>query len=119
MTVGEFKSKFAESKYDDLEISVHKSDKFQLTCSTTVPIDSARRGFDWTSGQVVLEPKFELSTSQSVLDENLVKRAREESAENTRLLKILAQISMIASNMVDSESKNAIREELKKVSRHD
>ena len=119
MTVGEFKSKFADSKYDDLEMAVSKSDKFQLRCSTTVKVASARRGFDWTSGQVVIEPEFALSTSQSVLDSNLVSAAREYSSENTRLLKILAQISMIASNMVDSESKNAIREELKKVSRHD
>ena len=67
MTVDEFIKGIEELKqrYRDLEdysITVHKQDKHQLTCSSTVPIEDFKVGFDWTMNQIVLEPSVKLTT---------------------------------------------------------
>lgn len=114
MTVGEFKKRFSESRYDDLEITIHKQDSFQSTASTTVKVSAATIGFDWTDGQVVLEPIIKISTEQSVLDKNLVDRAREFSAENTRLLGIMANVANLSSLIDDEKVRATIQSELRK-----
>lgn len=51
MTVNEFIDKIEgykkyKNNIGEYSITVHKNDKHQLTCSTTVPIDDFKVGFD-------------------------------------------------------------------------
>lgn len=49
-------------KYGDYDITIEKSDPYQLTSNTTVQIERADVGFDWTHNQVVLTPSVKLTT---------------------------------------------------------
>ena len=77
MTVGEFIER--AKGHEDCELVVKKHDKGQLTCSTTVPVDSAHMGFDWTHGQFVLETKTKLVTSDDEVSACLGEKLKEYS----------------------------------------
>ena len=77
MTVGEFIER--AKGHEDCELVVRKHDKSQLSCSTTVPVNSAHMGFDWTHGQFVLETKTKLVTSDAAVSEHLGEKLKEYS----------------------------------------
>ena len=93
MTVGEFIER--AKGHEDCELVVRKHDKGQLTCSTTVPVDSVHMGFDWTHGQFVLETKTKLVTSADDVSEHLGEKLKEYSSRITQHLAIASRIALM------------------------
>jgi len=101
-----------KGKESELQLTVRKHDKNQLTCYTTVPIDRIETGFDWTHNQVILHPSIKLSTEQSVVDENMRSYVRSVIERNTKHLQLAAKIAALVAKMKDNELKHQIQEVL-------
>ena len=101
-----------DERYDDYDITVHKSDRGQLSCHTTVPTSRCEIGFDWTMNQVILHPDPELySNYQS--DDKVIGRLKFYSEERTKVLSHLARLSkLINDEIADGELKEKLRSEI-------
>lgn len=111
MTVGEFID--LAKGHEDCELVVRKHDKWQLTCNTTVPVESVHVGFDWTMGQFILETKTQLVTSADEVSASLSEKLKDYSSRLTRVLSIGARIAMMLKEIPDENLRNRIHEELK------
>lgn len=101
-----------KGKESELQLTVRKHDKNQLTCYTTVPIDRIETGFDWTNNQIILHPSIKLSTEQSVVDDNTRSYVRSVTERNTKYLRLAAKIAALATKIEDKELKHQIQEVL-------
>lgn len=93
MTLKELFEKFPVERYGDLDITVAKYDKNQLTCNTTVRVEKAYRGFDWTNGQVVLEPVVRLNTHPEEVEVNLKRILEEKARMRTNNMSVWGKLS--------------------------
>ena len=111
MTVDEFTSKLEGLKkhYHNLgeySITVHKHDKEQLSCSTTVPVESCNVGFDWTMNQIILEPSVKLTTHPDETREAWRKKLWEMYHERTRHMSLAANLARMLKDIPDEELRN-------------
>ena len=118
MTVDEFMKKMEGLKkhYRDLgeySITVHKHDKEQLSCSTTVPVESCNVGFDWTMNQIILEPSVKLTTHPDETQESLRKKLWEMYHEETRHKSLAATLARMLDEIPDEEVRNRFHAVLK------
>lgn len=111
MTVGEFIER--AKGHEDCELVVRKHDKWQLSCNTTVPVESAYVGFDWTNGQFILEPKTRLVTSADEVSMALSEKLKDYSSRLTQHLSAASRIAMMLNEIPDENLRNRIYEELK------
>jgi hypothetical protein len=106
MTVDEFIKNIEVLKvhYKDIgnySITIHKHDKTQLSCSTTVPVDKLDVGFDWTMNQVILEPSLKLTTHPDETHEKLQDHLSQMYREKTNHLRLAAELSRMTENIED------------------
>ena len=118
MTVDEFIKKIKELKkyyhnIGEYSITVHKHDKNQLTCSTTVPINSFGIGFDYTMNQIVLEPSIKLNTHPDVTKDNMFKKVNQYSQDSIRHMSLVASLSKMLNEIPDENVRNKFHEVLK------
>ena len=113
MTVGEFIE--LANGHENCELVVRKHDKCQLSCNTTVPVESAHVGFDWTHGQFILEPKIQLVTSADEISKALHDKVVDYSHRLTRHPSIAAQIAMLLKDIPDEGLRNRIHDLLKEL----
>ena len=118
MTVDEFIKKMEGLKehYRDLgeySITVHKHDKEQLSCSTTVPVESCNLGFDWTMNQIILEPSVKLTTHPDETREAMGKKLWEMYHEGTRHKSLAAKLARMLDEISDEEVRNKFHAVLK------
>ena len=111
MTVGEFVEQ--AKGHEDCELVVRKHDKWQLSCNTTVPIERAYMGFDWTMGQFILEPKIQLVTSADEVSKAMSEKLKDYSSRLTQHLSTASRIAMMLKEIPDENLRNRIHEELK------
>ena len=100
---------------EDCELTVHKHDRWQLSCNTTVPIESAHPGFDWTHGQFVLEPKVDLVTSADEIDRAMSDKVADYSHRLTQHLMVAAQLARMIQDIPDEGLRTRIHEKLKEM----
>lgn len=118
MTVDEFIKGIEELKqrYRDLgnySITVHKQDKNQLCCSTTVPVKDFRTGFDWTMNQIVLEPSVKLTTHPDETRDAMIERLNQYSKDLTRHMSLAATLARMLKDIPDEEVRNRFHVVLK------
>ena len=118
MTVDEFIKGIEELKqhYRDLgdySITVHKQDKHQLTCSTTVPIEDFNVGFDWTMNQIVLEPSVKLTTHPDETRDAMLGKLSQYSKDLTRHMSLAATLARMLKDIPDEEVRNRFHAVLK------
>ena len=113
MTVGEFMEH--AKGHEDCELVVRKHDKWQASCNTTVPVESAHMGFDWTHGQFILETKTKLVTSADEVSMALSEKLKDYSSRLTRVLSSGARIAMMLKEIPDENLRNRIHNELKEL----
>ena len=118
MTVDEFIKGIEELKqhYRDLgdySITVHKQDKHQLSCSTTVPVDKAHVGFDWTMNQIVLEPSVKLTTHPDETRDAMLGKLSQYSKDLTRHMSLAATLARMLKDIPDEEVRNRFHAVLK------
>ena len=118
MTVDEFIKGIEELKqhYRDLgdySITVHKQDKNQLSCSTTVPVKDFRTGFDWTMNQIILEPSVKLTTHPDETRDALRKKLWEMYHAGTRHKSLAATLARMLDEIPDEGVRNRFHEVLK------
>lgn len=111
MTVGELIER-AKGR-ENWQLTVRKHDKWQLRCNTTVPVKSARPGFDWTHEQFILEPEVELVTSASEIDKAMRDKVKDYSNRLTQHLVVAAQLARMIQDIPDEALRNRIHEKLK------
>ena len=111
MTVGEFID--MAKGHEDCELVVRKHDKWQLSCNTTVPVESAHVGFDWTMGQFILEPKIQLVTSADEVSKAMSEKLKDYSSRLTQHWSTASKIAMMLKEIPDENLRNRINEELK------
>ena len=114
MTLNELLKKIPEGKRD-YTLAVAKHDEGLLSAYTTVPVDKAHLGFDWTYEQIVLEPMVRLVTApQNVHDANQ-EAVEYFSGRVTKAMGIAAEISRMIEDMADNELKMKIRSKLAEI----
>ena len=118
MTVDEFIGKIDKLKqrYRDLgeySITVHKHDKEQLSCSTTVPVESCNVGFDWTMNQIVLEPSVKLTTHPDETRDAMIGKLNQYSKDLTRHMSLAATLARMLKDIPDEEVRNRFHAVLK------
>lgn len=118
MTVNEFITGIEELKqhYRDIgeySITVHKQDKNQLCCSTTVPVKDFRTGFDWTMNQIVLEPSVKLTTHPDETRDAMIERLNQYSKDLTRHMSLAATLARMLKDIPDEETRNRFHAVLK------
>lgn len=114
MTVREFISQIPEHRLDhDLTIARH--DKKQLSAFGTVPVKSVSYGFDYTNGQVILEPSIRLSTDPEIVNDHRVKLLMEYSERITKAVMTAAKISTMLESIPDENLRDRIREKLREI----
>ena len=118
MTVNEFIKGIEELKqhYRDIgeySITVHKQDKHQLSCSTTVPIENFRTGFDWTMNQIVLEPSVKLTTHPDETRDAMLGKLSQYSKDLTRHMSLAATLARMLKDIPDEEVRKRFHEVLK------
>ena len=118
MTVDEFIKGIEELKqhYRDIgeySITVHKQDKHQLSCSTTVPIENFRMGFDWTMNQIVLEPSVKLTTHPDETRDAMLGKLSQYSKDLTRHMSLAATLARMLDEIPDEETRNRFHAVLK------
>ena len=95
------------------EIMYDKNDKHQLTCSTTVPIDDFKVGFDWTMNQIVLEPSVKLTTHPDEKRDAMIDKLNQYSKDLTRHMSIAAKLARMLDEIPDEEVRNRFHDVLK------
>ena len=95
------------------EIMYDKNDKHQLTCSTTVPIDDFKVGFDWTMNQIVLEPSVKLTTHPDEKRDAMIDKLNQYSKDLTRHMSLAAKLSRMINEIPDEEVRNRFHSVLK------
>ena len=118
MTVDEFIKKMEGLKehYRNLgeySITVHKHDKEQLSCSTTVPVESCNVGFDWTMNQIVLEPSVKLTTHPDETRDAMLGKLSQYSKDLTRHMSLAATLARMLKDIPDDEVRNRFHVVLK------
>ena len=113
MTVDEFIGKIDKLKqhYRDLgdySITVHKQDKNQLSCFTTVPVESCNVGFDWTMNQLVLEPSVKLTTHPDETRDAMIWKLNQYSKDLTRHMSLAATLARMLKDIPDEEVRNRL-----------
>ena len=108
MTVDELTNKIEHLRghcknLGEYNVTIHKQDKNQLSCHTTVPVERIDMGFDWTTNQLILEPSIKLTTHPDETHDNLVQMLVEHSKDKTRHLMLAAQLARIVENEVNDE----------------
>lgn len=118
MTVNEFIAGIEKLKqhYHDIgeySITVHKQDKNQLCCSTTVPVKDFRTGFDWTMNQIVLEPSVKLTTHPDETRDAMIEKLNQYSKDLTRHMSLAATLARMLKDIPDEEVRNRFHAVLK------
>jgi len=118
MTVDEFIAGIEELKqyYRDIgeySITVHKHDKNQLSCFTTVPVESCDVGFDWTTNQLVLEPSVKLTTHPDETRDAMIGKLSQYSKDLTRHMSLAATLARMLKDIPDEETRNRFHAVLK------
>ena len=118
MTVDEFIKGVEELKkhypnIGEYSMTIHKKDKNQLSCSTTVPIERLDVGFDWTMNQVVLEPSLKLTTHPDETHDKLVEKLSWCSKERLNHISLAAQMSKMLGEIQDEDLRNRFHDILK------
>lgn len=111
MTLEEFKEKTKHLK-GDYQITIKKSDKHQLCCSSTIPIEKAEIGLDWTDGQIILIPMTKLVTDPKVVNKQTEQTLKDYAIRCSDYLRILAKIARIVDQMEDGNDKNKLNDAL-------
>ena len=105
-----------KAHYSDIEeysVTVRKHDKDQLSCSTTVPVESCNVGFDWTMNQLVLVPSLRLTTHPDETQEALKRKLWEMYHEKTRHLSLVASLSKMVKDIKDEDVRKRFEDVLK------
>ena len=118
MTVNEFIDRIEgykkyQNNIGEYSITVHKNDKHQLTCSTTVPIDGLKVGFDWTMNQIVLEPSVKLTTHPDEKRNAMIDKLNQYSKDLTRHMSLAAKLARMLHEIPDEEVRNRFHNVLK------
>lgn len=113
MTVGEF-IELAKGR-EDHELTVRKRDKWQLSCNTTVPVESASPGLDWTSGQFIIYPSVDLVTSADEISKALYDKVADYSHRLTQHLVVAAELARMIQAIPDEGLRTRIHEKLKEM----
>lgn len=118
MTVDEFINAIEELKQHyrdigDYSITIHKKDKNQLSCSTTVPVKDFRTGFDWTMNQIVLEPSVKLTTHPDETRDAMLGKLSQYSKDLTRHMSLAATLARMLKDIPDEEVRNRFHAVLK------
>ena len=118
MTVNEFIDKIEgykkyKNNIGEYSITVQKNDKHQLTCSTTVPIDDFKVGFDWTMNQIVLEPSVKLTTHPNEKRDAMIEKLAQYSKDLTRHMSLAAKLARMLDEIPDEEVRNRFHSVLK------
>lgn len=112
MTLDELKERTKHLK-GDYQLTVRKSDSHQLCCSSTVPIEKAEVGFDWTDGQIVLIPEIKLVTDPETVNKRMEKSLEEYASKCSTYLRIAAKLARMIDNLPDSEDKSKLEKVIK------
>lgn len=113
MTVGELVEK-AKGR-EDWKLTVRKHDKWQLSCSTTVPVKTAHPGLDWTHGEFIIEPETDLVTSADEVSKAMGQKIEDYSHRLTRHLMIAADLARMIQAIPDEALRTRIHEKLKEL----
>ena len=118
MTVNEFIHAIKELKQHyhnlgDYSITIHKKDKNQLSCSTTVPVESCNVGFDWTTNQLVFEPSVKLTTHPDETRDAMIEKLSQYSKDLTRHMSLAATLARMLKDIPDEEVRNRFHAVLK------
>lgn len=118
MTLNEFIDKIEgykkyKNNIGEYSITVQKNDKNQLTCSTTVPIDDFKVGFDWTMNQIVLEPSVKLTTHPDEKRDAMIEKLVHYSKDLTRHMSLVAKLARMLDEIPDEEVRNRFHSVLK------
>ena len=118
MTVNEFIHVIEELKqhyhnFGDYSITIHKQDKNQLSCFTTVPVESCNVGFDWTTNQLVFEPSVKLTTHPDETRDAMIEKLSQYSKDLTRHMSLAATLARMLKDIPDEETRNRFHTVLK------
>lgn len=102
-------------KCGEYDITVKKSDRGQLSCHTTMPIESFSMGFDWTANQLILNPVNELFSASIPPDEKVIGRLKFYSEERTKTLSHLATLSRLIQEVKDDDLRQKMRKEIMEI----
>lgn len=102
-------------KCGEYDITVKKSDRGQLSCHTTMPIESFSMGFDWTANQLILNPVNELFSASTPPDEKVIGRLKFYSEERTKTLSHLATLSKLIQEVKDEDLRQKMRKEIMEI----
>ena len=102
-------------KCGEYDITVKKSDRGQLSCHTTMPIESFSMGFDWTANQLILNPVNELFSASTPPDEKVIGRLKFYSEERTKTLSHLATLSKLIQEVKDDDLRQKMRMEIMEI----
>ena len=114
MTVGELIELVPEDKRK-LELAVAKRDKNQLPQNSTVLIKSGSIGYDWTSGQFVLEPMANLVTDSDSKSNELSSAVEYFSERVAKAREKAYEVSKMVEDLQDAELKMKIRSKLAEI----
>ena len=114
MTVGELIELVPENKRK-LELAVVKCDKNQLPQNSTVLIKSGNIGYDWTSGQFVLEPVVNLVVDPDSKSNELSSAVEYFAERVARARDRAAEVSKMVEDLQDAELKMKIRSKLAEI----
>ena len=114
MTIDELIGLVPEDKRN-LELAVTKRDKNQLPQNSTVLIKSGNIGYDWTSGQFVLEPMVNLVAYSDSKDNSLSSAVEYFSERVARARDRAAEVSRMVEDLQDVELKMKIRSKLAEI----
>lgn len=121
MNVGEFKKLLEDQKIpDDARLTIRFRGGMG---SSTVVIESAHRGFDWTNGQLVLDPELELVIAEWYY--TLKKGSGHDASHVSRLIEAAQKIvdgvddptSSTAAEMIDYEAIDKLKISLDRLAR--
>lgn len=118
MTVNEFIDRIEgykkyKNNIGEYSITVHKNDDHQLACSTTVPIEEFKVGFDWTMNQIVLEPSVKLTTHPDEKRDAMIEKLEQYSKDFTRHMSLAAKLARMLDEIPDEGVRNRFHEVLK------
>ena len=100
---------------EDYELVVRKHDRGQLCCHTTVPVDAAHPGGDWTNNQFILEPTVRLTTCAEEIDRSMRDSLVECSERITRHMRAAARIARMLAEIPDESLRERIHSALKEI----